>query len=93
MATGIVVRAIAGVVKDKFTDPAVVVVDEKGKFAISLLSGHVGGANRLALKVASIIGAQPVITTATDVEGVISLDVIAKDYGYQIENKEDLKKG
>jgi cobalt-precorrin 5A hydrolase len=92
MATGIVVRAIAGVVKDKFTDPAVVVVDEKGKFAISLLSGHVGGANRLALEVASIIGAQPVITTATDVEGVISLDVIAKDYGYQIENKEDLKK-
>ncbi|MEQ6362192.1 hypothetical protein VNE20_07575 [Thermoanaerobacter thermohydrosulfuricus] len=57
------------------------------------MSGHVGGANRLALKVASIIGAQPVITTATDVEGVISLDVIAKDYGYQIENKEDLKKG
>ncbi|WP_273702687.1 cobalt-precorrin 5A hydrolase [Thermoanaerobacter sp. A7A] len=92
MATGIVVRAIAGVVKDKFTDPAVVVVDEKGRFAISLLSGHVGGANRLALTVASIISAQPVITTATDIEGVISLDVIAKDYGYQIENIEDLKK-
>lgn len=92
MATGIVVRTIAGVMKDKFTDPAVVVVDEKGKFAISLLSGHAGGANRLALKVASAIGAQPVITTATDVEGVISLDVIAKDYGYYLENIEDLKK-
>jgi len=92
MATGIVIRAIAGVLEDKFSDPAVVVVDEKGKFAISLLSGHAGGANGLTSEVASIIGAQPVITTATDVERVISLDVIAKDYGYYIENAGDLKR-
>ncbi len=92
MATGIVVRSIAGVINDKFTDPAVVVVDEKGKYAISLLSGHIGGANRLAINISSIIGAQPIITTATDLEGIISLDVIAKNYGLYLENAGDLKK-
>ena len=65
MATGIVVRTVAGLIVHKTEDPAVVVVDDRGEFAISLLSGHIGGANRLALQVAAAIGAQPVVTTAT----------------------------
>ncbi len=67
MATGIVVRTIAPLIKDKKTDPAVVVLDEKGKFAISLLSGHIGGANRLAKEIADFLGGEVVITTASDI--------------------------
>lgn len=66
MAAGIVVRVIASCVKDKYTDPAIVVVDEDGRFAISLLSGHEGGANGLAISVANSLGAEPVITTASE---------------------------
>lgn len=66
MATGIVVRVIAPYIKDKYTDPAVVVVDEDGRFAISLLSGHEGGANSLAIQVANSLGAEPVVTTASE---------------------------
>jgi len=66
MAAGIVVRVIARYIKDKYNDPAVVVVDEEGRFAISLLSGHEGGANNLAIKVANSLGAQPVVTTASE---------------------------
>ena len=70
-AVGIAVRAIAPCVKSKTTDPAVVAVDETGKFAIPLLSGHLGGANELAQKIAAVCGAVPVITTATDLHGVL----------------------
>lgn len=66
MALGIVIRMIAPYLKNKYADPAVVVVDESRRFAISALSGHEGGANRLASQVASILGAEPVITTASD---------------------------
>ncbi len=66
MALGIVIRMIAPYLKDKHVDPAVVVVDEGRRFAISALSGHEGGANRLANQVASILGAEPVLTTATE---------------------------
>ena len=66
MAVGIVVRVIAPYIKDKYTDPAVVAVDEKGRFAISLLSGHEGGANSLAIQVANSLGAEPVVTTASE---------------------------
>lgn len=65
-ACGIAVRAIAPLIKSKLTDPAVVVCDETGQFAVSLLSGHAGGANSLAARVAEIIGATPVVTTASD---------------------------
>ncbi|MGD0919512.1 MAG: cobalamin biosynthesis protein [Thermodesulfobacteriota bacterium] len=66
MALGIVIRVIAPYIKNKYIDPAVVVVDENKRFAISALSGHEGGANQLAVQVASILGAEPVITTASE---------------------------
>lgn len=86
MASGIVVRLIAPHLSNKSTDPAVVVLDEKGTFAVSLLSGHLGGANRLAHRIGELIGAQPVITTASDVQGKPALDLIAADAGLEIEN-------
>ena len=77
MATGIVVRVIAPFIQDKRIDPAIVVMDEKGCYAISLLSGHIGGANELAELIGQSIGAQPVITTATDVIKKPAVDVLA----------------
>ncbi len=78
MATGIVVRSLAPLLGDKRSDPCVVVVDEKGRHAISLLSGHLGGGNELAIQVAEILGGEPVITTASDTLGLVSLDLWAK---------------
>ena len=86
-AAGIAVRAVAPWVRDKMTDPAVVVVDEGGQYAISLLSGHLGGANDLARQVAGAIGAQPVITTASDVEGICAVDLWARDHGLVITDR------
>lgn len=77
-AMGIAVRAIARVVFSKKTDSPVLVVDEQGKFVIPLLSGHLGGANELAFELAKALGAQPVITTATDVNGLFAVDVFAR---------------
>lgn len=76
-ATGIAVRSIAPYVKDKLTDPAVVAVDEQGHYAIPLLSGHVGGGNKLACRVASITGGTAVISTATDLNGCFAVDAWA----------------
>lgn len=78
-ACGIAVRAIAPHVKDKFTDPAVVSVDEAGKFVVPLLSGHVGGANELAIRVAVLTEGQAAISTATDVNGLFAVDVWARE--------------
>ena len=78
-ATGIAVRSIAPYVASKKSDPAVLVVDECGKFVISLLSGHLGGANELALKTAEILEAIPVVTTATDLHHRFAVDVFAKE--------------
>lgn len=78
MASGIVVRTLAPLLTSKKTDPAVLVLDEQGQFVISLLSGHLGGANLLAEQVAKLLGATAVITTATDVKGVPALDLLAQ---------------
>ncbi|MDH4099689.1 MAG: cobalt-precorrin 5A hydrolase [Nitrospirota bacterium] len=91
MATGIVVRTVAPLLKDKTVDPAVVVMDEKGRFAISLLSGHLGGANELACMAAGITGGQAVITTATDVNDLPAIDLIAKEHRWVIENPDAIK--
>jgi cobalt-precorrin 5A hydrolase len=91
MATGIVVRVTAPHLKHKMKDPAVVVVDEMGQHAISLLSGHIGGANSLTKTVAGLIGAKPVITTATDIHNVPAIDMIAKEKNLGIENPNAVK--
>lgn len=78
---GICVRAIAPFISDKHTDPAVVCVDSAGRHAISVLSGHIGGANELCQRVARIIGATPVITTQSDLEGKEALDLKAQREG------------
>ena len=83
-ACGIAVRSIAPFVTSKKTDPAVLVVDECGKFVISLLSGHLGGANELAFRAAEILGAVPVVTTATDLHDRFAVDVFAKKNGCSI---------
>ncbi len=77
-ATGIVVRMIAPLVVDKCHDPAVLVMDEKGQYIISLLSGHVGGGNALTRQIATLLAAKAVITTATDVNEVAALDILAQ---------------
>ncbi|MEW6426236.1 MAG: cobalt-precorrin 5A hydrolase [Bacillota bacterium] len=92
MAAGIVVRVIAPLLRDKRTDPAVVVMDEKGRFAVSLASGHLGGANELARKVAALGGAQAVITTATDLQQTLAVDLLAKERGMVCEPFANVKK-
>ncbi len=91
MAAGIVVRHIAGLLKHKAKDPAVVVMDETGRWAISLVSGHLGGANRLARKVAMAVGAQAVITTATDCLDLPAIDSLAAGCGLKIANPAAIK--
>lgn len=86
-AAGIAVRAIAPYLKDKMTDPAVVVIDDQSRYAVSLLSGHVGGANALAEEAAQILGAVPVITTASDVRGLTAVDVWARRRGLLISDR------
>ena len=85
-ASGIAVRAIAPHVRDKRTDPAVLVLDEGGTFVIPLLSGHLGGANALAGTLAVELRAIPVLTTATDVNGLFAVDVFAKRNDLYIED-------
>ena len=91
-ACGIAVRAIAPYVRDKYLDPAVVCVDETGHFVVPLLSGHVGGANDLARRVAGICGGTPVISTATDVHGVFAVDEWAVRQGLAILDREAAKR-
>ena len=86
MAAGIAVRLIASELRDKRKDPGVVVVDDAGSFSVSLLSGHIGGANQLARKIASLIGAQPVITTASEAGQTIAVDLLGREFGWELED-------
>ena len=90
-AAGIAVRGIAPFVKDKKTDPAVLVCDEKGQFVIPILSGHLGGANAGATWLAERLHATPVLTTASDVEGKLALDVWAKQQELFITDRKKIK--
>ncbi|MCP4721366.1 MAG: cobalt-precorrin 5A hydrolase [Desulfobacteraceae bacterium] len=90
-STGIAVRMLAPLIKSKTTDPGVVVVDDKGIHAISLLSGHLGGANQLAQKIATLINARAVVTTATDINNLPSIDMLAQENNLQIENPGAIK--
>jgi len=91
MAVGIVVRVIAPLLQSKWSDPGVVVVDEKGNFAVSLLGGHWGMANSLARQVAAALGATPVVTTATDVQGKPAIDLLARQCGFRPLPRERVK--
>ena len=90
MAAGIVVRGIAPLLQGKASDPCVVVMDEKGRHAVSLLSGHLGGGNDLAHRVAALSGGEAVITTASDTLGLVALDLWAREQNLVCENKEGL---
>ena len=89
-AMGICVRTIAPLVEDKHTDPAVVCVDSLGQNVISVLSGHVGGANDLTREVAAILGANPVITTQSDNAGLWALDTFAERFNWAIASDDDM---
>ncbi|MDF2803267.1 MAG: cobalamin [Anaerocolumna sp.] len=91
-ACGIAVRGIAPFLHSKGCDPGVVVIDEGGNYAISLLSGHIGGGNWLCNEVAKIAGAIPIITTATDINNVFSVDSFAKEKGLWIKDLNQIKK-
>ena len=91
MAAGIAVRMIAPHLASKLSDPAVVVMDEAGRHVISLLSGHVGGANHLARELSGALGAEAVITTATDVERLLAVDVLASEYALRPWPKSEIK--
>ena len=90
-ATGIAVRLSAPFLQGKTRDPAIVVVDDLGRYAISLVSGHVGGANALAREIAAILECQPVITTASDGRGFEAVDLFAKHHELVVENWQDVK--
>ena len=89
-ASGIAVRKIANLLKDKYTDPAVIVIDDQAKHVISLLSGHIGGANEFAIDIAKIINAEPVITTASDNRGLEALDIYLRDNDFAYNSREAL---
>lgn len=90
-ATGIAVRGIAPFLKSKAKDPAALVLDQQGRHVISLLSGHLGGANALCFEVAELLGAAPVISTATDLENLPAIELLARDAGLHIANLEAVK--
>lgn len=84
VSLGAVVRLIAPYVKSKDEDPGIIVIDDVGQFVIPVLSGHVGGANEWAERVATLIGATPVLTTASDVGKTIPVDILGRELGWQV---------
>jgi cobalt-precorrin 5A hydrolase len=89
---GAVIRLISPHLRDKKTDPAIVVIDNTAKFAISTLSGHLGGANQLTEDIAKILGATAVITTAADVNKTIAVDLVGKEFGWRIDDDSTVTK-
>jgi len=87
---GAVIRLIAPHLKDKKTDPAIIVIDDKASFVISVLSGHLGGANELTEEIAKKLGSTPVITTAADVNKTIPVDLVGREFGWKIENDSNI---
>ncbi|WP_419878603.1 cobalt-precorrin 5A hydrolase [Brevibacillus centrosporus] len=90
ISLGAVVRMIAPLLEDKKKDPGVVVVDDRGENVISVLSGHLGGANELAREVAAVMGARPIITTASDVQKTIPVDLFGRRFGWEWDSAEKL---
>ena len=85
LSAGACIRLLAPLLVDKHQDPAVVCVDDAGKFCVSLLSGHVGGADRLAETVAECLGAMPVITSASHASGTLAVDLLGQEFGWRID--------
>lgn len=90
MASGILIRSISHLLKSKTTDPAILNIDDNGNFVISMLSGHLGGANQLTSKIAKLINAIPVVTTSTDVNKKLGIDVLARDLYLSIDNTKEI---
>ncbi|WP_299510693.1 cobalt-precorrin 5A hydrolase [uncultured Rummeliibacillus sp.] len=90
ISLGAVVRMIAPILKDKKTDPAVVVIDDRGENVISVLSGHLGGANQLTHEVAHVLNARPIITTASDVQKTIPVDLFGSRFGWEWDSSDKL---
>jgi len=89
---GAVIRLIAPYLKDKKTDPAVIVIDDKTNFVISVLSGHIGGANELTQEISEKLNALPVITTAADVNKTIAVDLVGREFGWKIDDETTVTK-
>lgn len=89
VSLGAVVRLIAPHLQSKDQDPGVVVLDEAGRFSIPMLSGHLGGANALAQRIADALGAQPVFTTASDARETLAVDIMGREYGWQVAAPKD----
>ena len=92
MASGIMVRSICPLIKDKTVDPAILVMDENAEHVVSILSGHLGGGNDFAMKIAELTGAKPVITTATDVNCKLGIDALARKYFMEVDNPSEILK-
>ena len=90
MASGILIRSISDLIESKTSDPAILNIDDNGKFVISMLSGHLGGANKLTNKIAELIDAIPVITTSTDINNKLGIDVLANDLYLDIDNTKEI---
>ncbi|WP_296702589.1 cobalamin biosynthesis central domain-containing protein [Thiocapsa sp. UBA6158] len=84
-SAGVVVRLIAPLLVDKTRDPAVLVIDEAGRFVIPILSGHLGGANASAQRIAGLLGATAVLTTSSDVQETIAVDLLGRKLGWRVE--------
>lgn len=85
VSIGAVVRLIAPYIKSKETDPGIVVIDNAAQFVVPVLAGHIGGANDFAEQIAGLLSAMPVITTASDAGNTISVDILGREFGWQID--------